>query len=116
MPSPSLPATDTCKIDYSNGTMTTVLVNSEGPASSTEDDCGRTNSLSVKSLEKPAARDIQKSACAFPNCLEKVESQFSSVLDFEGVTPAVIHRIGSEMIRLTTEWQKKTINTLNKQF
>lgn len=49
-----------------------------------------------------------------PNSLSELESKFSSLTDFEGLSEEFIQSIGKEMIRLTTEWQGRNINTLNK--
>ncbi|KAL4487573.1 hypothetical protein ABPG72_017362 [Tetrahymena utriculariae] len=57
-----------------------------------------------------------KSDQQYPSCLNQLQQKYKSILDFNGITNELIQNIGNEIIRLTTEWQKKNINTLNKQF
>ncbi|EAR84384.1 hypothetical protein TTHERM_00703760 (macronuclear) [Tetrahymena thermophila SB210] len=57
-----------------------------------------------------------KSDQQYPSCLNQLQQKYKSILDFNGITSELIQNIGNEIIRLTTEWQGKNINTLNKQF
>ncbi|KAL4437637.1 hypothetical protein ABPG74_017875 [Tetrahymena malaccensis] len=57
-----------------------------------------------------------KSEQQYPSCLNELQLKYKSILNFNGITNELIQNIGNEIIRLTTEWQKKNINTLNKQF
>jgi len=51
-----------------------------------------------------------------PSSLKELENKYSSVLDFQDISNDLVEQIGKEIIRLTTSWQNKSINTLNKQF